>query len=250
MQEELNGVVHGNGLHTFKRRLQTKIENDLRHKSDRELSEMPSVCRGVGVAGVLKEQYKPALTRKMKHRQSEIQRSLKITNVEQDPDDWDWLSVGSQMSETYELQRELIVELSTKVLEEATDETDSNPDDDLDIRAMCVSKREWPFLFYTVPMNAHFKRLTGLDLQQRIEVFLSRGLLDKILLFFCSCSCSAAINTQNLILKLKVEDHVDSTPMSVGTQFLLSFCMIANSFNETYANKFLLTAEVSIKFCA
>ncbi|XP_026283306.2 uncharacterized protein LOC113209814 [Frankliniella occidentalis] len=246
MQESLNGKVHGDGTLTFRKRLNTKIENMFRKEEDTEDGGMPSISRGVGVPGVLKDQYRPPLSRKSRNRQTLIRGSLCRINKEEDPDDWDWIDIGTKMKDTYELQRDDIVELTKKVMDEDKGEDESDPDEDE--RVMSSLKRDWPFLFYSVPMNTHYKRLTGIDLQERVLKFLSADELKYLLLYYCSCSNSSAINTQNLVLKLKVQQEMPaSASMSTSTQFLLALCMTANNFAETYTNTFLFTSEKTLR---
>jgi len=239
MQESLNNVVYGDGTETIAKTIKVYLENATRNDKRNGDGDVPAINKGVGVPGVLKDQNKPSLPRKTKLCQIVIQESSTKIYEEEDPDLWDWTEIRKKMAETYELQRDEIVEHTRKLVRLAEEEGEEVNEDEPAERAMVAVKQNWPFLFFSMTMNDHHKRLTGINLQERLEGFLAKDQLRYLPMFFSACSSK---NTLNCVLKLKAEEN---GPCSYGGLFLLTVCMAANHFNECY-KKFLFTAEVSL----
>lgn len=236
MLDMLNGVEHGKGILSFTKSLVTRTQNGTRTEPD---ATETGVRRGKGVPGIIADEYKPSMTKAEKLSQSRIQKELLEMAIYLEEEDRDWQEIIDKMNETYELQRELIVEVTKAILrggdseDEADEETEDNPQEKMIEKV----KNKWPFLFSLKPMHSHHKRLTGRDLEGRLNTYMADAVnLHYLLLFLKS---SSAANFKNVVLSEKIKEST----LTNGSKLLLATCMLANHFKEDYSS-FLLPVEV------
>lgn len=234
----VNGRVIGDGKSSFQRRLGVCIENLCRSfNQPNQAGPARKIKAGRGVVGVLPAQYNPATTEAERTEHQQIKEYL-INLHSSGIAGWDWNEIGNNMTITYSLQREDILkskEVVVRAQEEEEDEMEVAPED----QSLTILKNLWPFLFEPRGLQIHHDRLTGRNLQEKIDNFI-RDDLDLTLLFLSS---SAKSSVKNLKLKQKL-DRLNLLP---AKKVLAVVQMLANTFNEKFGN-LLLTAEVSHEY--
>ncbi|XP_052123654.1 uncharacterized protein LOC127749469 [Frankliniella occidentalis] len=181
-------------MSSFVRNFENSVDNKMR-KYCREKSSR-KVVKGRGTVGVLIDKYQPTV--RNTQEQEGIKESMKNEHGA-DPTVWDWDAIHKQLTESFPLQRQEIVDAKDGLLE--PQQADAEEADEPPEKMMEKLKKSWPFLFTMNGIEVHYKILSGRDLSREVTAHITNK-LDIVIMYLTTLSHA---NIQNLALKMRVE---------------------------------------------
>lgn len=230
--ELANGVV-GKGTVTYF--MQTKYDNDRRPKERTRLeTESPAIKAAYGC---VKWRLLNLPAGQTPGSQDEIRSELVEIFTTQREQAWDWEVISEKMNSTYGTLREeinrqaLAIEKARKDLMKQRRQNQQNEEQNVDnpedaITSTAELQERWPFLFQPKGMMSHFVKLTQVNFEEQMRIFLETE-VDKTIEFLVSK------REDNKSFKRRMDRAIRSNPANIDSLKLTGLVkMLSNYFDE------------------